>query len=73
MDRQRPTKLYQLKTGDETNLKESGYDKTLPTKIFAHGFEMNGYDNEEVLKVRDGKQSPSYFIYNCRDELLTFI
>jgi len=51
--RQRPTKLYQLKTGDETNLKESGYDKTLPTKIFAHGFEMNGYDNEEVLKVRD--------------------
>jgi len=51
--RQNQKSLTELKTGNVTNLKESGYNKNLPTKIFAHGFQMNGYDNKEVLLIRD--------------------
>jgi len=51
--RRSPSKLVELKTGNVSSLNESGYDKNLPTKIFAHGFEMNGYNNEEVMNIRD--------------------
>jgi len=50
--RRNPTDHVKLETGNEKLLKESGYDKNLPTKIFAHGFNMNG-SSGEILKMRD--------------------
>jgi len=50
--RQHQSESKELKTGNETVLKESGYNHGKPTKIFAHGFQMNGRDGL-VLQMRD--------------------
>jgi len=57
--RQNPVKAVELKVGDEKILQESGYNNTLPTKIFAHGWNSNGYSGnapnirDEYLKRED--------------------
>lgn len=53
--RQNPITLQELFINDVDVLSGSNYDSSKPTKIFAHGWRMNGYDNEAVLGIRDGK------------------
>jgi len=52
--RQNPVKAVELKVGDEKILQESGYNNTLPTKIFAHGWNSNGYSGN-APNIRDGR------------------
>jgi len=61
--RENPTDFVQLKVGDVSALTDSGFDKNLPTKIYAHGFTMNG-QHDLVLDMRDAylKREPCNFI-----------
>jgi len=46
---------HELKHGDIRSLVTSDYDHSKLTRIFIHGFMMNGYDDDRVLQLRDGK------------------
>ena len=43
-----------LELNDTNGLKSSFYDHSKPTRIFAHGYTMNGYDNQVVLDMKQG-------------------
>ena len=51
--RRNPTTAQELLVNDPTGLAQSTYDPTLPTKIFAHGWTMNGLD-DTCLAMKDG-------------------
>jgi len=50
--RRNPTTAQELLVNDPTGLAQSTYDPTLPTKIFAHGWTMNGLD-DTCLAMKD--------------------
>jgi hypothetical protein len=52
--RNNPVTLQELFIGDAASLAASNFDISKPTKIFAHGWRMNGYDNNAVFSLRDG-------------------
>ena len=52
--RKNPTVFQELFINNPAVLAASNYDNTKPTKIFVHGWRMNGYDNQAVLAIRDG-------------------
>jgi len=52
-NRANPKNYKELKTGDAAILNEARYDISVPTFIFAHGFTMNGHNDEKVLRLRD--------------------
>ena len=58
--RQNPTTLQELFINNTDILAASNFDSSKPTKVFAHGWRMNGYDNEAVLNIRDGRISILY-------------
>ena len=49
-----PITLQELFIGDAVSLAASNFDSSKPTKVFAHGWRMNGYDNNAVFSLRDG-------------------
>ncbi|EFX89463.1 hypothetical protein DAPPUDRAFT_303060 [Daphnia pulex] len=51
--RNNPVTLQELFIGDATSLAASNFDSSKPTKVFAHGWRMNGYDNNAVFSLRD--------------------
>lgn len=51
--RNNPTSLQELFIGDIATLAESNFDTSKPTKVFAHGWRMNGYDNDAVINLRN--------------------
>ena len=39
---------------DEPTLKRSSFNLSNPTKVFIHGWNMNGHSDEAVLSLRNG-------------------
>ena len=58
--RNNPVTLQELFIGDAASLAASNFDTSKPTKVFAHGWRMNGYDNNAVFSLRDGMISYSF-------------
>lgn len=52
--RSNPILLQEIINGNSLSLSSSNFDASKPTKIFAHGWLMNGYNNPTVLAMRDG-------------------
>lgn len=58
--RNNPVTLQELFIGDAASLAASNFDASKPTKVFAHGWRMNGYDNNAVFSLRDRMISYSF-------------
>jgi hypothetical protein len=53
--------VYQeLINGNALNLASSNFDKTKPTKIFAHGWLMDGYSDGTVIAMKNGTAASCY-------------
>lgn len=52
--RSNPIIKQELFTGDAAGLAASNFDPAKPTKIFAHGWTENGYNDPVTLSIRDG-------------------
>lgn len=55
LNRKNSSDYHELKLGNVDSLLSSDYDHSKVTRIFIHGFMMNGYDDDRVLQLRDGK------------------
>merc|ERR1711911_284587 len=62
--RQNRDDFKQLTTGDVSSLTESEFNSNLPTKIYIHGFVMNGYSHPQVLTMRDGMSVNIYIFFH---------
>ena len=64
--RSNPILLQEVINGNALSLTSSNFDATKPTKIFAHGWLMNGYNDATVLNMRDGNSliPPNSFFFH---------
>nr|CAH0104972.1 unnamed protein product [Daphnia galeata] len=68
--RNNPVTLQELFIGDAASLAASNFDTSKPTKVFAHGWRMNGYDNNAVFSLRDGFDKQCLYHLNSVLEFL---
>lgn len=55
---------YTLRVNDTENLRESGFDPSIPTKILVHGFGGDG-DSANIINSKDGRYGISVAILKC--------